>query len=217
MVNIVREKQLAAREASRLVHHGMRVGLGTGSTVTFLLSALAELNIRASYVASSPQTFNAAQELGLDVDDQSAYDELDIAIDGADQIAPDGWIAKGAGGAATREKLLATAAKRYVIIADSTKLVSAIRTPIAVELMAFALTSTLRRLESVELREAELTVDGGVLADYYGDVSDLGRTAALLSSTAGVVEHGLFAPSLVTDVLIGVESSVRQFATSEES
>jgi len=202
-VDLEREKQLAARAAAALVEPGMRVGLGTGSTVAHLLPALAERGLDARYVATSPRTMEAALRLGLAVEAFDRLDRLDLAIDGADQVAPDGWLVKGHGGAHTREKVVAAAADEFVVIVDSTKLVDRIGPPVPVELLAFGLASTLRALAPIEVREAPATPDGGVLADHLGAVDDPAALAAWLSATPGVVGHGLFAPSLVGRVLVG--------------
>jgi ribose 5-phosphate isomerase A len=201
-----REKQVAAEAAAGLVEDGMRVGLGTGSTVAYLLPALAAKGLSLRCVATSLATEAAARELGLAFEPFSGADalaELDIAIDGADQIAPDGWIVKGGGAAHTREKAVAAAAARFVVIVSSDKLVDRLTPPVPLELLEFGLAATLRRLGSVELRDAPLSPDGGVIADYTGPVDDPAAVAAFLSATTGVVEHGLFPPDLVSDVVVG--------------
>src|SRR5688572_5006153 len=109
-VNLEVEKRLAAEQAAELVADGMAVGLGTGTTVAHLLPAIAARSLRIRCVATSPETETAARELGLDVESFDRLDRLDIAIDGADQVAPDGWLVKGGGGAHTREKIVAAAA-----------------------------------------------------------------------------------------------------------
>ena len=200
------EKRVAAEAAAALVEDGMRVGLGTGTTVGFLLPALARRELDVRCVATSLRTEALARELGLRVQSFSGADALgalDIAIDGADQVAPSGWVVKGGGGAHTREKVVAAAARRFVVIVSSDKLVEQIAAPIPLELLEFGLVSTLERLGEVELRDVPLSPDGGVIADYTGAVGDPGELAARLSATAGVVEHGLVAPALVSDVLIG--------------
>ena len=120
------EKRSAAEAAAELVADGETVGLGTGSTVAFLLPALARRELDIRCVATSPQTESAARELGISVEPFESLDRLDVAIDGADQIAPDGWLVKGGGGAHTREKIVAAAAGRFIVIADSSKPVDAI-------------------------------------------------------------------------------------------
>ncbi len=95
---------------------------------------------------------------------------LDIAIDGADQVDPDGWAIKGGGAAHTREKTVAAAADRFVIIASSDKMVDRLGPPVPLELLAFGLNATLARLGAVKLRDVPLSPDGGVIADYIGRV-----------------------------------------------
>ena len=106
------EKRIAAEASVAFVENGMTVGLGTGSTVAYLLPALADRHLDIRCVATSPRTAEAAAALGLRVLDFSEVDRFDIAIDGADQIAPDGWLIKGGGAAHTREKVVANAADR---------------------------------------------------------------------------------------------------------
>src|SRR6516165_7331841 len=107
---IEREKQIAAEAAAELVENGMTVGLGTGSTVAYLLPALARRSLDILCAATSPRTEHAARELGLKIEDLASIERFDITIDGADQIAPDGWLIKGGGAAHTREKVIAAAA-----------------------------------------------------------------------------------------------------------
>lgn len=188
----------------------MRVGLGTGSTVAQLLPVLAGRRVNdVAYVATSLETERVALELGLDVRPFTSFDRLDLALDGADQVTPSRWLVKGGGGAHTREKVVAAAAKRFVIIASSNKLVDALTPPIPLELLPFGLESTLRLLEPVELRSAPPTPDGGLLADYLGPVEDPAELAKRFSQTPGVIDHGLFPPRLVSEILIATESSVR--------
>jgi ribose 5-phosphate isomerase A len=201
-----REKQLAAEAAAELVEDGMRVGLGTGSTVAFLLPALARRGLSLRCVATSLATETAARELGLPIESFSGVDglaELDIAIDGADQVARSGWVVKGGGAAHTREKAVAAAARRFVVIVSSDKLVELLTPPVPLELLEFGLASTIARIGSVELRDAPRSPDGGVIADYTGPVGDPAALATRLSQTTGVVEHGLFSPELVSDLVVG--------------
>jgi ribose 5-phosphate isomerase A len=208
--SIEREKQAAAEAGAALVCEGMRVGLGTGSTVAHLLPVLAGRALKeVVYVATSPQTEHAARELGLDVRPFTRFGRLDLAIDGADQVAPTGWLVKGGGGAHTREKVVAAAAERFVVIASSNKLVAALAPPIPLELLLFGLESTLRLHEPAALRPAPPTPDGGLLADYLDPVEDPAELAARLSQTPGVVEHGLFPPHLTSEILIATGSSIR--------
>jgi ribose 5-phosphate isomerase A len=205
---IEREKQVAAEAAAGLVSSGMTVGLGTGSTVAFLLPALARRSLDILCAATSPRTEHAARELGLKIEDLASIDHFDITIDGADQIAPDGWLVKGGGGAHTREKIIAAAADRFVVIADSTKPVPALHSPVPLELLSYGLRATMRLLAPVSLRDVPLSPDGGVIADYHGPLEDPAALAARLSATPGVVDHGLFPPHMVATVLVGRGESV---------
>jgi ribose 5-phosphate isomerase A len=200
---IEREKQVAAEAAAELVESGMIVGLGTGSTVAFLLPALARRSLDIVCAATSPRTERVARELGLRIEDVTSIDRFDVAIDGADQIAPDGWLVKGGGGAHTREKIIAAAADRFIVIADSTKPVEALHSPIPLELLSFGLHATMRRVAPASPRDVPLSPDGGVIADYHGMVDDPAALAARLSATPGVVDHGLFPPQLVATVFVG--------------
>ncbi|HEX3294569.1 MAG TPA: ribose-5-phosphate isomerase RpiA [Solirubrobacterales bacterium] len=212
--NLDSEKKVAADAAAELVESGMAVGLGTGSTVAHLIPALAArqlTNIRC--VATSDATEEQARALGIPVEDFDSLDRLDIAIDGADQVAPDHWLVKGGGGAHTREKIVAATAERFVVIADSSKRVHRIKPPIPLELQRFGLQSTLARIAS-ELGEVEIrpdcpaSPDDGVIADYHGKVREPGELAARLSLLPGVVDHGLFPAGMVSAVLIGRGDSV---------
>jgi ribose 5-phosphate isomerase A len=205
-----REKQLAAEAAAGLVRDGMAVGLGSGTTTEDLLPALARRRLSIRCVAAAPHIEREARELGLIVDPFDSVDHLDIAIDGADKIADDGWLIKGGGAAHTREKVVAAAASQFVVIADSTKCVRALAPPVPVELLRFGLQATLRHLGSVTIRDVPPSPDGGVIADYHGDIGDPAELSARLSALPGLVEHGLFPPAMVTLVLIGRGETVEE-------
>ncbi len=195
----------AAQAAVTLIEPGMTVGLGTGRTVARLLPLLAArrlANLRC--VATSDETETDARALGLAVEPFDRLDRLDIAIDGADQVTDDRWAVKGGHGAELREKIVAAAADRFVVIASADKHVVALRPPIPLELERYGLPATLRILGSVRVREHHpMTPDGGVLADYLGEVpEDPGTLAARLDAIPGVVGHGLFGPELIADVIV---------------
>ena len=175
-MSIEDEKRAAAEAAASLVADGMRVGLGTGSTVRYLLPALARRRLTLRCVATSPATQSLAEELGLVVEPFETLDALDIAIDGADQVAPDGWVIKGGGGAHTREKVVAAASARFVVIASSDKVVDALGPPVPLELLSFGLPATLRLLGEARVRAATPpSPDRGVIADYLGAFDDRAR------------------------------------------
>jgi ribose 5-phosphate isomerase A len=202
------EKRLAAEAAAELVEAGMAVGLGTGTTVGYFLPALAARGLTLRCVATSPATEQAARETGLEVEPFDALDSLDLAVDGADQVTPDGWLVKGGGAAQTREKIVAAAASRFVAIVSSDKVVERLAPPVPLELHAFGLQSTLRALGDTTLRNVPATPDGGLIADYGGDVGDPADLAARLDAEPGVISHGLFPPALVSFVLVGRDSRV---------
>jgi ribose 5-phosphate isomerase A len=207
-MDVEREKRAAAEAAAELVEEGMTVGLGTGSTVHYLLPALAARGLSVRCVATSVRTEEEARSLGIQVEAFASLDRLDIAIDGADQIAPDGWLVKGGGAAHTREKVVAAAADRFVVIASSDKVVDALSSPVPLELLEYGLAATLRELAPTELRDVPRSPDGGVIADFTGELGEPAALAARFAATPGVVEHGLFPPALTADILVARDGDV---------
>lgn len=207
MEDVAGAKRAAAEKAAELVQDGMTVGLGTGSTVAHLVPAIAARGLRdLRCVSTSPQTERQAREVGLPVESFDALDRLDIAIDGTDQVAPDGWLVKGGGGAHVREKVVAQAAARFVVIADATKVVDRLHSPVPLELSPFGLQATMHLLSElgrVALRDAPRSPDGGLIADLEADPSDPERLAARIDALAGVTGHGLFAPAADQILLVG--------------
>jgi ribose 5-phosphate isomerase A len=191
-----------------MVQDHSRVGLGTGSTVAHLLPALAARGLNLRCVATSPATARAARELGLSIHELDELGRLDIAIDGADQIDPRGWLVKGGGGAHTREKIVASAALRFVVIASAEKAVEGLHPPVPLEVLRFGAHTTLSLLDDAVLRDAPPSPDGNLLAHYLGPVGDPRALAERLSSAPGVVDHGLFAPEMVSDILIAASDGV---------
>lgn len=209
------EKLVAARAAATLVPDDAVVALGSGSTVALIARALGERGSRARFAAASPATAAAATTAGLRLVDDTTIARFDLALDGADEVAPDGWAIKGGGGAHTRERILLAAAERFVCVVDGSKLVDRLTRAIPLELQPFALASTLARLPGAVVRDAPPTADGGVLADLdaspaaHGVRATLGASledpaalAARLDATPGVVDHGLFGPTLVRELLV---------------
>ena len=207
------EKRIAAEAAAELVEDGMTVGLGTGSTVAHLLPAIAARGLSGiRCVATSVATEEQARSLGIPVEEFSELERLDIAIDGTDQVTPDGWLIKGGGGAHLREKIVAAAAERFVVSSDSSKPVDALSGPVPLELFAFGLRSTLERLgPDVTLRDVPRSPDDGLIADYRGaELDDPAALAARLEADPGVAAHGLFPPDLVSEVLVGAGGTVER-------
>jgi ribose 5-phosphate isomerase A len=207
------EKRLAAEAAAELVESGMTVGLGTGSTVAHLLPAIARRGLTGiRCVATSVVTEEQARELGIAVEEFDRLQRLDIAIDGTDEVTPDGWLIKGGGGAHLREKIVAAAAERFVVIADSSKPVEALRGPVPLELFGFGAASTLARLgDEVTLRDVPRSPDGGVIADYRGGgLENPAALAARLEADPGVAAHGLFPPGMVSQLIVGRGNDVEE-------
>jgi ribose 5-phosphate isomerase A len=213
------EKRIAAQAAAELVESGMTVGLGTGSTVAHLLPAIARRGLSGiRCVATSVATEQQARELGIPVEEFNSLSRLEIAIDGTDEVTPDGWLIKGGGAAHLREKIVAAAAERFVVIADSSKPVDALRGPVPLELFAFGIASTLARLgDEVELREVPPSPDGGVIADYRGPIGDPAELAARFDADAGIAGHGLFPPAMVSELFIGRGSEVSSTRLKENA
>jgi ribose 5-phosphate isomerase A len=206
------EKRLAAEAAAALVEDGMKVGLGTGSTVAFLLPALAERGLQGlRCVATSVATEEQARALGIPVEPFERLERLDIAIDGTDEVTPDGWLIKGGGGAHLREKIVAAATERFVVIGDSSKPVEELGGPVPVEVFGFGAAATLARLgPDVVTRDVPRSPDGGLIADYRGEIGDPAQLAARLEADPGVAAHGLFPPAMVSELFIGRGDSVER-------
>jgi ribose 5-phosphate isomerase A len=196
-----------AAAADPAIRDGMLVGLGTGSTVAHFLPALAARGLAGlTCVATSPETESAARALGITVVSFDEIERLDLAVDGADQVAPDHWLVKGGHGAQTREKIVAGAADRFVVIVSEDKLVERLRAPIPLEVLEFGIASTLRAVDALgpsRARDVARSPDGNVIVDYLGPVDDPGRLGAAFDAIPGVVAHGLFPPSMVAEVVVG--------------
>lgn len=210
------QKAVAARRAADEVRNGMVVGLGTGSTAAVLVTALGERarqGLRFTGVPTSEATARQARELGIPLATLEERPQLDLDIDGADEVDPVGDLIKGLGGALLREKIVAVASARLVIMVDESKLVERLgdKTPVPVEVVRFGWRQTaeaLRRLGAEPtLRGGEASpfvTDGGnfVLDCRFPGAPGLAALAAPIKATVGVVEHGLFTGMRPT-VLIG--------------
>jgi ribose 5-phosphate isomerase A len=208
MTDTDEQKHAAAEAAVLLMKDGDRVGLGTGSTVAHLLPALAARGLSLRCAATSPATEHAARKLGLVVEELDELGHLDVAIDGADQIDPHGWLVKGGGAAHTHEKIVAAASKRFVVIASAEKAVPELRPPVPLEILRFGSQATLALVGDAQLRDVPPSPEGNLIADYFGPIEDARALAARLANTPGVVDHGLFAPRMVSDILIAGPSGV---------
>ena len=217
------EKQAAARAAVQLVESGSVVGLGSGSTATFAIEFLAE-RVRAGLkvlgIPTSKATKQLAEQVGIPLTTLDKNPVIDIDIDGADEIDPQLNLIKGGGGAMLREKVIASASKRFVVVAESTKLVPHLgQFPLPVEVISFAEALVKRRIEAlgaqVILRKHNagsvyVTDEGHHILDCsFGQIADPATLNAKLHEIPGVVEHGLFI-GLAETAFVGKDGSVLQ-------
>lgn len=218
-------KQRAAEEAVARVESGMVLGLGTGSTATFAARALARRLQEGSLhdivgIPTSLAIENEARRLGLPLSDLDAHPVLDLTIDGADEVDPGLNLIKGGGGALLREKIVAQASRREIIIVDQGKLSDRLgrRWAVPVEVVPFGWRATARQLESLGARvvlrlDAEGTAfktdqDNLILDCNFGPIAEPAALAASLCALAGVVEHGLFV-GLASLVIAAGEDGVK--------
>ncbi len=214
-------KAAAARAAVELVEDGMLLGLGSGTTATLFVKFLIE-RARAGLRLTAVPTSNAIAQLAVagGIEVVSEIDRgVDLDVDGADEIDPQLNLLKGRGGALVREKLVAAAARRFVVIADSSKLVARLGDgPLPVEVLPFLWQETGRRLELLGL---EWTVRGGEAAPFVtdngnfvldctvpGGIADPSALGAQIKSLTGVIDHGIFA-GLARTAFIGEDTGVR--------
>jgi len=200
------EKEAAARASLQFVKNGQVVGLGTGSTAAYFIQLLGEqvkngLKIRG--IPSSDRSREQAAGLGIPLTTLDECPEIDVTVDGADEVDPQLRLIKGGGGALLREKIVASATKYYVIIADATKRVPMLgKFPLPVEVIKFAQVVVQKKLEAlgaaVELRRGAdgkpyLTDENNHILDCrFGQIPDADGLARRLNDMPGVVEHGLF-------------------------
>lgn len=221
------QKRAVGEAAALLVEPRMKVGLGTGSTAAFFIAALGARGLPGlKCVATSDAAAALARSAGLLLTELDAVGELDLTVDGADEVGPGLSVIKGAGGALLREKLVWEASRRCVVIADAAKRVGALGGvfPVPVEVVPFGMKGTANRLTDV-LSEFEIggvprlrggaktpfVTDGGhwLLDVPCGRIEDPAALGAALKSVTGVVEHGLFL-DLADEALIGAESGVER-------
>ena len=209
-------KEVAGRHAASYVTNGMRVGLGTGSTVHFTIIALGEAALDIACTATSEQTHQLATSLGLRVVSPDEIGALDIAIDGADEVDPAFNLTKGGGGAHTREKLVAQMAPRFVVVVDESKLVEQLGpfgTPL--EVLGFApavVAARVRALGASEVTTRERPSDNGnlVMDAQFGTIADPVQLGIALAAIPGIVGHGIFPGSMVERVVVAGSEGIRE-------
>ena len=225
-VEPINDKQAVAIHAANYVKNGMLVGLGTGSTANYFIEELArrqkEEQIKVTTIASSNVSMIKAQSLGLNVISLTQIAEIDLYVDGADEITPDMTLLKGRGYDLVLEKLLAKAAKQFLVVADKSKLVVRIGSnfTIPIEVMPMAWKAAKRSLEAAggvgDLRQnvakdgLTVTSHGSLVLDMAFDKSISEQALnALINNTPGVVEHGIFY-GLTSAILIAENGNIEE-------
>jgi ribose 5-phosphate isomerase A len=221
-------KRLVAKRAAELVEDGTVVGLGTGTTATLFIRELAARKLNIQCVASSDASHDLGLSLGMDVRTLVELPELDLYIDGADEVCVAAGVhagldlIKGGGGALLREKIVASAAKEFIVVADSTKLVTMLgKFPLPVEIIQMALPLVEPKLAGLgftpKLRQAKVgsgpyvTDEGNYILDCWSSgIAEPESTAAEIRSIVGVVEHGLFL-GMATLALVAGQDGVKEF------
>jgi ribose 5-phosphate isomerase A len=217
------EKEAAGRAGAKLVRDGDVVGLGTGSTAYFAVVALGErvkAGLKIVGIPTSVQTADLARGVGIQLTTLDEHPEIDITIDGADELDPKLNLIKGGGGALTREKVIASASKKMVVVADSSKVVSVLgKFPLPVEVIAFARAVVERKIAALgaspKLRTKAdgspyITDNGNQILDCsFGKIADPPALALALSNIPGIVEHGLFI-GLAKMALVGRGNGVEE-------
>lgn len=214
-------KEAAGRHAAGQVADGMRVGLGTGSTVHWTIVELGERALDIVCTATSVQTHELAASLGLNVVSPDEIGTLDIAIDGADEVDPAFNLTKGGGAAHTREKIVAAMSPRFIVVVDESKLVPALGpfgTPL--EVLDFApgvVASAVEALGASSVTTRDRRSDNGnlVMDAQFGTIENPVALAEALSNTPGIVEHGIFPGSMVERVVIAGLDGVRELVNDQ--
>jgi ribose 5-phosphate isomerase A len=219
-------KRIAAEESVKYIENGMVIGIGTGTTSAYMIQALARRLRNGLTIVGAVPTSQASALLAISLDipltDLDAHPELDLAIDGADEIDSQLRLIKGGGGALLREKIVATASRRFIVIADTSKLVPQLghTFPLPVETIPFAMTPVQRRLQAlgaqVQLRHRNsqffYTDSGNIILDcvFPNGINDPESLQARIKSIIGVVETGLFL-GMTERAIIGGANGIQIF------
>ena len=221
MDNIELSKKSAGEKAVEFISDGMIVGLGTGSTAEYAIKKLSqrirEENLDIIGIPTSIQTEKLAGKLGIKLSDLNEYPEIDVDIDGADEIDPEFNLIKGGGGAHVREKIVANASKEFIVIADHTKHVNGLRYPVPVEVLPFSWRLVEIRLECLggiprlrkKVKTEFKTDNGNMIIDTEFAGFDPLKLEDKLNSIPGVVDNGIFSLRRPDKVIIGTGSDVK--------
>jgi len=214
-MDVDEQRQAAGERAAQFVQDGMVIGYGTGRGATAALEALARRKARVRGVPTSRRTVETCQRLGLALVDLDQHPRLDLVIDGADEVDPQAQLLKGGGGAHVREKLVALASARRIIVVEEAKLVPRLGATrgVPIEVVAFGWRGTLERINGLlpgtTRREGGPSDNGGVILDApLPPAADLREIDRALKAIAGVVDHGLFL-DLSPTVVVGGADGVR--------
>ncbi|QEC67118.1 ribose-5-phosphate isomerase RpiA [Panacibacter ginsenosidivorans] len=224
--NIAKKK--AGEYAATLIEPGMTIGIGTGSTVYFFIQALAKKiqeGLIIKGVPTSKQTQELATELNIPLVDLNNVDQLDITVDGADEIDPQLQLIKGGGGALLQEKIVAAASKRMIVIADESKYVQTLgKFPLPVEVIDFGWKHTMKHLqqlgcERIVLRKKDDKIfvsDHGhyILDCYFQQIKDAAQLHHQINNIAGVAENGLFINIATSAVIAYKDGSIKEINKS---
>ena len=223
-------KLAAAQAALRFIEPGMVVGLGSGSTATLFIELLGETvrqGLHIKGIASSEDSEVLGRKLGIPITDFDHDTVIDVAVDGADEVAPGLALIKGGGGKLLREKIVASACKRFIIVADDSKLVKQLGAfPLPVEVIPMAVPLVTAKLIDLgftpKIRQAKdgsgpyITDEGNILLDCTSaGIADPEETAAEIRSIIGVVEHGLFLNMAERVLLAGADGNVREITVAD--
>ena len=216
-------KLLAAKRAVDFIEDGMAVGLGTGTTATLFIQQLGlrvAQGLRVRCIASSQASHDLAVSLSIPMTTFAATPELDLAIDGADEVAPGLALIKGGGGALLREKIVISAARRFLVVVDSSKVVEHLgKFPLPVEVIQMALPIVQHKLTALGIHPSlraftsgspYITDEGNYILDCAcGEIQQPAALAASIRTIVGVVEHGLFL-GMATGALIGYDDHLEE-------
>jgi ribose 5-phosphate isomerase A len=209
-------KRKAALQALREIRDGMIVGLGTGSTASMFIQELARSRLKVAGIPTSEQSRRLAEELGVPLTTLKDHPVIDVTVDGADEVSPRLDLIKGLGGALVREKIVARASKRVVIVVDESKLVEQLgtKTVIPVEVVPFAAPVVLRQLQPGSLRERNgqpiVTDNGNFIVDWqHGPIDNPSALDSQLKSTTGVIDSGIFA-DIASCVIVALSAGIRR-------
>jgi len=220
--NTIALKQAAADAAVEQLRDGMVVGLGSGSTATLAVASIGKRvaqGLRIIGIPTSEKTAAQARELGIPLTTLREHPEIDVTIDGADEVDPALDLMKGGGGNQLREKIVATASARLIIVLDQRKVVPKLGThfPIAIEVIRFGWETTSKRLTklggvpALRIRDGQpyITDDGNYILDCaWGEMAPAAQLQHQLDGITGLVEHGLFI-GMASQVIVGAETGVR--------